>query len=102
MQSRDRFVRMYVTLGVAALFAGCSAYGSSGKITPVDMTSGSQARLARSAVTSDAVAVEFAYVANFASNNISTFAISASDGALKQVKGSPFAAGTPSTRQAAR
>jgi 6-phosphogluconolactonase len=97
MQSRHRLVRAFFTLGVAALFAACSPYGSSGKITPVDMTSGSQARLAQSAVGFNAAAVEFAYVANFGSNNISTYAINASDGALKQVKGSPFAAGTGPT-----
>jgi len=94
MQSRHRFVRTLSALGVAALVAGCSAYGSSGKITPLDVTSGSQADLAHGAVIFDAAPVEFAYVANFGSNNISAYAIDATSGALKPVKGSPFAAGT--------
>lgn len=37
--------------------------------------------------------VEFAFVANFYSNNVSAYAIDASNGALMQVQGSPFAAG---------
>ena len=37
--------------------------------------------------------VEFTYVANVYSNNVSAYAISASNGALTQVQGSPFAAG---------
>jgi 6-phosphogluconolactonase len=37
--------------------------------------------------------VEFAYVADEFSNNISAYAINASNGALTQVQGSPFAAG---------
>lgn len=35
----------------------------------------------------------FVYVPNVGSNNISAYAIDASNGALTQVKGSPFAAG---------
>jgi hypothetical protein len=56
------------------------------------MTSGSQARPAHGAITFDAAPVEFAYVANFGSNNVSAYAIDATSGALKPVKGSPFAA----------
>lgn len=92
MHSRQRSVRTLCALGVAALFAGCSAYGSLGKITPLAMTSGSQARPAHGAITFDAAPVEFAYVANFGSNNVSAYAIDATSGALKPVKGSPFAA----------
>ncbi|MGB8965284.1 MAG: beta-propeller fold lactonase family protein [Candidatus Cybelea sp.] len=38
-------------------------------------------------------AVEFAYVTNLSSNNVSAYAINASTGALTQLTGSPFAAG---------
>ena len=37
---------------------------------------------------------KFAYVANYGSNNVSAYTIDATSGALKKVKGSPFAAGT--------
>jgi 6-phosphogluconolactonase len=37
--------------------------------------------------------VEYAYVANRYSNNISAYAINASTGALTQIQGSPFATG---------
>ena len=37
--------------------------------------------------------VEFAYVVNVYSNNVSAYAVDASNGALTQVQGSPFAAG---------
>ena len=37
---------------------------------------------------------KFAYVANLGSGNVSAYAIDATSGALKKVKGSPFAAGT--------
>ena len=36
---------------------------------------------------------KFAYVANYGSNNVSAYAIDATNGALTPVKGSPFAAG---------
>jgi Lactonase, 7-bladed beta-propeller len=38
-------------------------------------------------------AVEFVYVTNLSSNNVSAYAINASTGALTQLTGSPFAAG---------
>ena len=37
--------------------------------------------------------MEFAYVVNVYSNNVSAYAVDASNGALTQVQGSPFAAG---------
>ena len=37
---------------------------------------------------------EFVYVVNESSNNVSAYAIDPSSGALRHVRGSPFAAGT--------
>jgi 6-phosphogluconolactonase (cycloisomerase 2 family) len=45
----------------------------------------------------DAGAVEFAYVANASSSNISAYSINAKSGALKQISGSPFGAGSGAT-----
>jgi 6-phosphogluconolactonase len=76
----------------AVLLAGCGGsqppIGAPGAMPPSAYT---QTSSARSAGRSRGTA-EFAYVADLASYNVSAYAI-ASNGALTQVKGSPFAAG---------
>lgn len=76
-----------------ALLAACSNSGYSGTIAPSGVTPNSQMRLAKSAVGPDAV-VEFVYVTNADSNDVSAYSIKATSGALTPIKGSPFKAGT--------
>lgn len=78
-----------------AMLAGCGGsqppINARGAMPPFAYTQTSSARSAgRRKAT-----VEFAYVADLASGNVLVYAI-ASNGALTQVKGSPFAAGTTS------
>ena len=76
---------------LAALIAGCSNTTSDSQALPLDSRGAVQpAERERSGRD---VAVEFAYVTNFYSRNVSAYAINASTGALTQVAGSPFAAG---------
>lgn len=80
----------HYTLGVCAaaillVLTGCSSSGSSGTITPSGASPGSQMRLAQS--------IEFLYVTNEGSNNVSAYTIDATSGALTPVAGAPFSAG---------
>lgn len=80
----------HYTLGVCAavimlVLTACSSSGSSGTITPSGASPGSQMRLAQS--------IEFLYVTNEGSNNVSAYTIDAISGALTPVAGAPFAAG---------
>ena len=86
-------VRTLSALGMAVVFAACSSSGSSGAITPSGVAPASQTHLTQSAAHSDASRVEFVYVANEGSANISAYKIKR-NGALTPVAGSPFAAGT--------
>jgi hypothetical protein len=89
MQQTHFVVRMLSAPGIAAIFTACSSSGS-GKITPSDVAPDSQTRLAPSVPGS---VVEFAYVANESSNNVSAYTINPTSGALTPVTGSPFGAG---------
>jgi DNA-binding beta-propeller fold protein YncE len=90
MQQTHFVVRMLSAPGIAAIFTACSSSGS-GKITPSDVAPDSQTRLAPSVPGS---VVEFAYVANESSNNVSAYTINPTSGALTPVTGSPFGAGS--------
>jgi 6-phosphogluconolactonase len=77
---------------LATLFAGCSNTSP----TPQALPSGfgaSQAIPHRNGNVPDAT-IQFAYVANFGSNNISAFSVDATSGVLTPVAGSPFRAAT--------
>ena len=75
---------------LAALLAGCSNPAPGSQALPPG-TSGAANRPA--APWRQDAAVQFAYVANFGSNDVSAYSIAAS-GALTPVPGSPFKAGT--------
>ena len=86
---------------VIAMLAGCA--GSQLSIRAPSATSQqvaggvsgafAQVRPARSAAR-QTVVIEYVYVVNLDSDNVSTYTIDAITGALTQVKGSPFRAGT--------
>ena len=83
-----------VSVAAAAMLAGCGGsqppIGAPGATTPSEAYT--QTSRAHNAGRPRA-AVEFAYVANDGSNNVSAYGINASTGALTQLTGSPFAAG---------
>ncbi|MGA2760242.1 MAG: YncE family protein, partial [Candidatus Cybelea sp.] len=83
MRGSHILVQALSAIGAAAMLAACSGAA----VTP-----DSQPRAAKGAVDRDAT-VEFAYVANMGSKNVSAYAINASSGALNAVSGSPFATG---------
>jgi 6-phosphogluconolactonase len=90
----DFSCRLFGISAAVAILAGCGGsqppIGSPGA-TPVYAT---HTRNAADRIASRGKSpIEFAYVANYLSNNISAYAIDASIGALMQVQGSPFAAG---------
>jgi Lactonase, 7-bladed beta-propeller len=92
MKQRYNLVAACVT---AARLAACG--GASNGLAPATPASGiasdSQTRLAQNGVGSDAAHVQFAYVTNDGSDNVSAYKIESS-GALTPVAGSPFGAGT--------
>jgi 6-phosphogluconolactonase (cycloisomerase 2 family) len=79
---------------IVALLAGCGgsqpSIGASGA-TPQNAVY-TQTSRAQNATASSSI-VHFVYVANYAYDNVSAFAINASSGSLTQVPGSPFEAG---------
>ena len=76
---------------LAALIAGCSNTAPGSPALPLG-SSGAAQPVERERSGRD-VAVEFAYVTNFGSKNVSAYSI-ATSGALTTVTGSPFEAGT--------
>lgn len=84
-------VRALSTLAIGLFFAGCSGNGSTAT-APSGTVPDSLTHLTRS-VGPD-VPVEYVYVTNAGSNNVSAFHITAGTGALTTVTGSPFAAGS--------
>ena len=83
-----------VSIGIA-LLAGCG--GAQPPIGPpraMPLTAASPPTSAAQGESLPRAAVHFAYVANEVSGNVSAYAINASSGALKRVKGSPFEAGS--------
>jgi len=92
MREARVFVQTLSALGIAAFLAACSNSGTSGSVTPSGVAPDSQTRLAQRAAEPDAT-VEYAYVVNFDSNNVSAYTI-ATSGALGAVAGSPFMTGT--------
>ncbi len=82
------------TVALSALIVALSACsGRSGSVLPQTPVGESSTRQIRLGQGPDAGAVEFAYVANIGSSNISGYSINATTGALKQIHGSPFGAG---------
>ena len=76
-----------------ALLTGCGGLQSPiGARAAPPSTFYAQASRAQSVGTGNST-VHFVYAANYSSDNVSAYAIDASDGALTQVAGSPFAAG---------
>jgi DNA-binding beta-propeller fold protein YncE len=73
----------------AAILAGCG-----GSQPPIGAPGAMQLQVAHHERAGPDSGVEFAYVTNDGSNNIFTYTINLTSGALKQVKGSPFGAGT--------
>jgi len=84
-------VRALSALAIGLLFAGCSGNGSTA-VAPSATVPDSLKHLTRS-VGPD-VPVEYVYVTNAGSNNVSAFHIAAGTGALTTVTSSPFAAGS--------
>ncbi len=78
---------------LTTLLAGCSNASLNSQTLPVG-SSGATRTIAPWPGGVPDVAVQFAYVANFGSNNVSAFTIDATGGALTPVAGSPFRAGT--------
>ncbi|HLY02541.1 MAG TPA: beta-propeller fold lactonase family protein [Candidatus Cybelea sp.] len=93
MRQTQFVVRTLSALGLAALFAACSNSGLSGTITPSGVAPDSQSRPAAvpNHTAKDSVTT---IVANYGSNNVSVYTVNVKTGALTQVKGSPFGAGT--------
>jgi 6-phosphogluconolactonase len=87
-------VRCGLTVSAAALLAACGGsqppIGAPGTATV--STAHAQQRQVRNAGRGTGT-MEFAYVANHYSDNVSVYAIDAGTGALTQIKGSPFATG---------
>ena len=80
-----------IALSAAALLAGCG--GSQPPIGAPGATSISAAHAQKNPaqnVSRGTGTMEFVYVANHYSDNVSAYAIDASTGALTEVKGSPF------------
>jgi len=79
----------------AALLAGCGAsqagVGTEGSLPPSNSHGQKSSTQSAGRLTST---VHYLYVTNGNSNNISAFSINASSGALTQVQGSPFGAGS--------
>ena len=71
---------------ISLLLTACSGQGSPGLVPPAGEPTSPQNR-------ADAATAQFAYVANSGANTVSGYSIE-STGALKQIKGSPFAAGS--------
>ncbi|MFY9631955.1 MAG: beta-propeller fold lactonase family protein [Candidatus Cybelea sp.] len=87
----DRRFIQGATLAVALiLLAGCGALGHAQDDTqlPIAVPGSS-----KQSTASPRAIVHFVYVANSASNNVFAYAFNARTGALKQLRGSPFAAG---------
>jgi 6-phosphogluconolactonase (cycloisomerase 2 family) len=88
-------VRTLSALGLAALFAACSSSGSSGTITPSGVAPGSAGTEPFGAIGQFRKKLPGKItVANYGSNNVSVYTVDAKTGALTQVAGSPFGAGT--------
>ncbi len=86
MKVRSSSITLVAPLVATLAIAACNAGGSPNVPEKVG-----QPPLERSA---GAAVAQFAYVANYGSNNVSAYTINASTGALTQVTGSPFGAGT--------
>ena len=86
-----RFQDLVVAFFSLVLLSACNASGGTTPIssTPLQLTPGSQARLAQSTARHHRAA-EFAYVIDEGGGDISGYTIKATTGALAQVKGSPF------------
>ncbi|MGB8907796.1 MAG: beta-propeller fold lactonase family protein, partial [Candidatus Cybelea sp.] len=82
---------------LAVLFAGCSNTTPGSQTLPLS-PSGATQPVAHQRGSPDG-AVQFAYVANFGSKNVSAYSIAAG-GALTPLAGSPFGAGTEPYRMA--
>ena len=76
------------------VLVGCSSQSGSGVALPQVRGSGPSALQSRVRQNPDAGAVEFGYVPNVGSSNISAYSIDAKTGALKQIAGSPFVTGS--------
>ena len=91
--------RLYKVIGAliaAALLAACGGNNSvepSAVMTATSVAPGSQPRMTRSRSGSSSP-IEFAYVSNYYDGNISAYVIDATSGALTQINGSPFSAGS--------
>ncbi len=81
-------VRTLPALGIAMALGACSGSSGAQRLTPAGASLDAAARAA------GAARIEFAYVANFGSSSVSAYGIDAKSGALTQVAGSPFAAGS--------
>jgi 6-phosphogluconolactonase (cycloisomerase 2 family) len=79
-------IRGLPALSIAVVLAACSNSASMGTITPYSVAPGSQAQPAHGGV-------EFVYATSPSGDVVSAFTIDPSSGALKEVQGSPFAAG---------
>lgn len=77
---------------LSALLAGCSNTTPGSQALPLGSAAVAQ-RVERERSGRD-VAVQFAYVTNFGSKNVSAYTIDATSGALTPIAGSPFGAGT--------
>lgn len=77
---------------LAALLAGCSNTTPDSQVLPLGSPGVAQT-FARERSGRDGT-VQFAYVTNFGSKNVSAYAIDATSGALTPLAGSPFRAGT--------
>ncbi|MGA8534083.1 MAG: beta-propeller fold lactonase family protein [Candidatus Tumulicola sp.] len=78
---------------LAAMLAGCSNTPPDSRALPVG-SSGASRAIAHPGGRVPEGSVQFAYVANFGSNDVSAFSVDATSGALTPVAGSPFKAGT--------
>ena len=77
---------------LAGLLAGCSNTSPGSQPLPL----GSSGATNRSCVSVlPATSVQFAYVTNFGSDNVSAYSIDAASGGLTALPGSPFKAGLP-------
>ena len=87
----DRLLIQGASFAVALiLLAGCGALRQTqGDMQPPIAVAGSS----KQSTASPRAIAHFVYVANSVSNNVSAYAIDAHTGALKQLRGSPFAAG---------
>src|SRR5580698_9104200 len=91
MHQNQLVIQTLWALAITALLVACSNSGYSGTVTPSGVGHDSQTRLAQ---IGPGVVVQFAYVANYDSANVSAYTINAKTGKLTPVAGSPFGAGT--------